>query len=58
MLATFKCTTENGWRFIFADEKNAMISNDETWILSSIFFFSLIFIGARVLMNLIVCELV
>ncbi|CAD8059210.1 unnamed protein product [Paramecium sonneborni] len=58
LLASFKCTTENGWRFIFVDSQNFMKENQKSWILASIFYYSLIFIGARVLMNLIVCELV
>ncbi|CAD8144212.1 unnamed protein product [Paramecium pentaurelia] len=58
LLASFKCTTENGWRFIFVDSQNFMKLKNKPWVLASIFYYSLIFIGARVLMNLIVCELV
>ncbi|CAD8144325.1 unnamed protein product [Paramecium octaurelia] len=58
LLASFKCTTENGWRFIFVDSQNYMKQQNKPWVLASIFYYSLIFIGARVLMNLIVCELV
>ncbi|CAD8056227.1 unnamed protein product [Paramecium sonneborni] len=58
LLASFKCTTENGWRFIFVDSQNFMKENKKPWFLASVFYYSLIFIGARVLMNLIVCELV
>ncbi|CAK58588.1 unnamed protein product (macronuclear) [Paramecium tetraurelia] len=58
LLASFKCTTENGWRFIFVDSQNYMKQQNKPWVLASVFYYSLIFIGARVLMNLIVCELV
>ncbi|CAD8190379.1 unnamed protein product [Paramecium pentaurelia] len=58
LIVTFKCTIENGWRFIYQDTLQHMKEHHEPWIIAQIYYYSLIFVGARVLLNLIVCELV
>ncbi|CAD8187842.1 unnamed protein product [Paramecium octaurelia] len=58
LIVTFKCTIENGWRFIYQDSQEYMKEHHQPWVLAQIFYYSLIFVGARVLLNLIVCELV